>query len=140
MLYMETAKINNKITYIFRRFFKITAMCVDTNTFQKLIILIEMLIMFIIYVSQLELNLSQTNAYIDSKTCVIRLCNIYVYYCVRHVEYMTLTARINKCAYSFGHTYNSQDMLINNYYIQRHIILYNLINCITTYSGSSLVN
>jgi len=34
----------------------------DTNTLEKLI-LIEMLIMFIIYVSQLELNLFQTNAY-----------------------------------------------------------------------------
>lgn len=34
----------------------------DTNTLEKLI-LIEMLIMFIIYVSQLELNLFLTNAY-----------------------------------------------------------------------------
>jgi len=34
----------------------------DTNTLEKLI-LIEMLIMFIIYVSQLELNLFQTIAY-----------------------------------------------------------------------------
>jgi len=47
------------------------------------------------------------------------------------VEYMTLTARINKYAYSFGQTCSSRDMLINNYYTQRHIILYNLINYLT---------